>query len=196
MSKIEFLLNAIDLKDVPRKGWVLRGVEEPEDVGSHSWGVAFLCSVYVSDTDLDEAKVLKMAIVHDVAEARAGDKAMGEVYQEVTNAERINEEEAAWDSYEEMANVSEFRDLWEELEAKQSPEARFVADMDILDMCLTALKYERQERYDSSGNQTEYDNLDGFFETADNNIQTQLGRNIYENIYEMYQGAKETTPNI
>lgn len=195
MSRIEFLLNAIDLKDVPRKGWVLRGVEEPEDVGSHSWGVAFLCSVYVSETDLDEAKVLKMAIVHDVAEAHAGDKAMGEVYQEVTNAERIDEEEAAWDTYEEMTDVSEFRNLWEELEAKQSPEAKFVADMDILDMCLTALKYERQDRYDSSDDKTEYDNLDGFFKTADNNLQTPLGREIYEDIYNRYQAAKKTTPN-
>lgn len=193
MSRLDFILNAIDLKDIPRKGWVLRGIEEPEDVGSHSWGVAFLSAVYAGDTDLDESKVLKMAIMHDVAEARVGDTAMGEVYQEVSNAERINEEERAWDAFEDLADVAEFRSLWEELETKASPEAEFVADMDLLDMCLTALKYERQDRYDSSESMGEYNDLDGFFETADKNIQTKLGREVYQKIYTKYQAEKGDT---
>lgn len=195
MSKIDFLLSGMELKDTPRKGWILRGVEEPEDVASHSWGVAYLCTVFAPETELDSHKVLKMAVVHDVPEAHAGDKAMGEVYQEVTNAQKIEEEEAAWDIYQEMTDVSELRALWEDLENRQSPEAKFVADMDLLDMCITALIYERQDRYDPSNGQSEFDDLDGFFETADNDIQTQIGRELYEEVYDRYQAAKAGAPN-
>lgn len=190
MRDLDFLLQAIELKDVPRKGWILRGVREPEDVGSHSWGVALLTMMYSRETGLNESKVLKMAVIHDLAEAQTGDRAMGEVYQEITNEQRIDEEQVAWENYERMADVSDFRELWEELESKSSPEAKFVADMDLLDMCLTALKYERQDRYDPSNGREEHDNLDGFFETADNNIQTDIGRDLYSDILNQYLEEK------
>lgn len=192
MSQLDFLLQAINLKDVPRKGWELRGVEAPEKVASHSWGVTLLTINYITETELDELRAIKMAAIHDVAEAKVGDKAIGEVYQEVSDEERVTKEKKAWDEFEEMSDISNWRELWEEFEMKASSEAEFVSDMDLLDMCLTALKYEQQRRYTPSENMEDYDNLDGFFATADKNIETDIGREIYESIYAQYKNAKCT----
>jgi len=190
MSQLEFLLQAIDLKDVARKGWELRGVEAPEQVASHSWGVTLLTMNFVSETELDELRAVKMAVIHDLGEAEAGDKAIGEVYQEVSDEKKITDEVEAWDNFEEMGDIGNWRELWEEFENETSAEAEFVADMDLLDMCLTALKYEREQRYDPSKNTDEYEHLDGFFATADKKIRTEIGRDLYESIYTEYQAAK------
>ncbi|MDH5020381.1 HD domain-containing protein [Halobacterium rubrum] len=190
MGQLEFLLQAIDLKDLARKGWELRGVEAPEKVASHSWGVTLLTMRFVAETELDELRAMKMAVIHDLAEAEAGDRAIGEVYQEVSQEQKVTEEVEAWDNFEEIGDIGNWRELWEEFENETSTEAEFVADMDLLDMCLTALKYERQQRYDSSKNTDDYDHLDGFFATADKKIRTEIGREIYESIRTEYQEAK------
>ena len=36
------LLEALSLKDLARAGWVRAGVQHPESVAAHSWGVAWL----------------------------------------------------------------------------------------------------------------------------------------------------------
>lgn len=191
MSQLDFLTQIIDLKDVTRKGWELRGVENPEMVASHSWGVALLTINYVEDTKLDKIRAIKMALIHDIAEAETGDRAIGEVYQEITDEERVIDEKEAWDMFEELGDTRGWRELWEEFETESSPEAKFVADMDLLDMCLTAVRYEQQQRYDRSQNVEGYENLDGFFVTAEENIQTEIGREAFESIHARYQEVKQ-----
>ncbi|CAK0899040.1 unnamed protein product [Prorocentrum cordatum] len=66
------LREALGLKDVARAGWLRRGVEAPESVAAHSWGVAFLAS-QLCPASLDRGRVLEMSIVHDLAEVRVGD---------------------------------------------------------------------------------------------------------------------------
>lgn len=191
MSQLDSLLEAMNLKDVTRKGWELRGVDSPETVASHSWGVALLTMKFAEGTELDEARAIKMAVIHDLAEAKTGDRAIGEVYQEITDEERIRDEKDAWTEFEDLGNSQSWRELWEEFETESSPEAKFVADMDLLDMCLTAVQYEQQQRYDKSQRAEDYDNLDGFFVTADENIQTEIGRKVLTSIKERYQKAKQ-----
>ena len=70
------------------------------------------------------------------------------------------------------------RALWDEYEAAETNEARFVRDMNLVDMCLQALCYERDHRYDAAtdyANQGGYHRLDEFFATAAPRITTALG---------------------
>ncbi|OYR56353.1 phosphohydrolase, partial [Halorubrum sp. E3] len=41
-AALDAVLAAYDLKDERRTGWQLRGVDDPESVAAHSWGVAYL----------------------------------------------------------------------------------------------------------------------------------------------------------
>ena len=70
----DLILTANRLKVTPRTGWAVRGVPDFESVADHSHGVAFvallLCDLVPGE--FDRAKVLTMAILHDLPiESRA-----------------------------------------------------------------------------------------------------------------------------
>ncbi len=65
-------------------GWLMAGVPAPESVADHNWATALLAMLLVDainqspasqglDAPLDVAHVLKMALVHDLAEAEVTD---------------------------------------------------------------------------------------------------------------------------
>ena len=68
----EELLTLLKLKQLARTGWVRAGVENPESVADHSWGMAIL-ALRLCPQELDLCKVLSMCIMHDVAEILVGD---------------------------------------------------------------------------------------------------------------------------
>src|SRR5215471_4873009 len=71
---LELLLELQLLDRIPRAGFVLRGVADPESVTEHSWHVVFLVWVLGRRiAGLDLARAVEMALVHDLAELRIGD---------------------------------------------------------------------------------------------------------------------------
>ncbi|MEF8806417.1 HD domain-containing protein [Natronomonas sp.] len=190
---IEALTHAYGLKDEIRTGWQLRGIERPESVAAHSWGVSLLV-VRFCPPDLDRERALEIAAVHDVAEAEIGDIATRAETgaQTVEKAEKERRERAAMDG--PLAGLgTDIREVWEAYEARESPEARFVKDMDLLDTCLQALVYEREGRYDpdaDNGHFEEYDALDEFFATSEPRLSTERGRELFERVRERYEAAR------
>lgn len=192
-DRIEALARAYALKDETRTGWELRGIEGPESVAAHTWGVATLVLGFCSP-DLDRERALALAVVHDVAEAETGDVATRaeEGAQAVDPAEKECRERAAMAG--PLSGLGEdVRGLWDEYEARETPEARFVKDADLLDQCLQALVYERAGRYDpgdGNPNFEAYDHLDEFFATAEPRLSTDVGRRLFEEIRSRYEAAK------
>ena len=60
------------LQTTPRTGWVRSGVQQPESVADHMYRMAVL-AMTVAGGEYDHSKLVKMAIVHDLAEALVGD---------------------------------------------------------------------------------------------------------------------------
>jgi putative hydrolase of HD superfamily len=61
------------LKDLSRSGYAFLGSGR-ESIAEHSFTTAFICLVMARlDTDLDGAKLVEMALVHDLHEVRTGD---------------------------------------------------------------------------------------------------------------------------
>lgn len=190
---IEALARSYALKDETRTGWQLRGIEDPESVAAHSWGVTLLV-VRFCPADLDRELALSLAAVHDVAEAETGDIAVrAESGKQETTAEEKQRLEAAAIAGPLAGLGEDVRDLWEIYERRECPEARFVKDMDLLDTCLQALIYEHEERYDPDAdnpNFEEYDRLDEFFATSEPRFSTDRGRELFEAIRSRYEAAK------
>jgi putative hydrolases of HD superfamily len=62
------------LKQLKRQGWVDRGVEQPESVADHSYRLALMTMVIASrDPEIDASRAVRLALVHDLPEALAGD---------------------------------------------------------------------------------------------------------------------------
>lgn len=60
------------LQKQPRTGWVYNGVDKPESIADHMYRMAIL-AMTMAGTEYDQSKLVKMAIVHDLAEAIVGD---------------------------------------------------------------------------------------------------------------------------
>ncbi|WP_435095674.1 HD domain-containing protein [Halorubrum sp. N11] len=200
---IDALLDAYALKDERRTGWQLRGVDAPETVAAHTWGVAYLVLALgdrfrgdLPGLDLDRA--LRLAVVHDVAEAETGDVAT----RADSTAETVDSDAKEAAEREAMADLSEplpdrLRDAWEAYEARESPEAVLVKECDLLDVCLQAVIYERDGRYDPAVGDPdafrEYDDLDEFFATTEPRLRTEIGRELFARLCERYRAARDGT---
>ncbi|MFB6096829.1 MAG: HD family hydrolase [Haloferacaceae archaeon] len=211
-AELDALLAALELKDERRTGWDLRGVDDPETVAAHTWGVAYLCLLYADrvggrvdgegdgpppeDATVDRDRALRMAVLHDVAEAETGDVATraDSTAETPDPAAKERRERAAMGSLlGPFSDEPELRDLWEEYEARETLTAAFVKDMDLVDMCLQALYYERAERYEPGESDAfaEYDRLDEFFATAEPRLRTDVGHALYRAIRERYERVRD-----
>ena len=76
---LQILIELQRLKNVDRTGWSLRGLPpRTESVASHSFGVAVTAMMLADElvsrgTAVDTQRLLRMALLHDWAEARIGD---------------------------------------------------------------------------------------------------------------------------
>jgi putative hydrolase of HD superfamily len=181
---LEALARAFALKDERRTGWELRGIYDPETVAGHSWGVALLCLVYSERAGIDPDHALRLAVIHDIAEAETGDVAT-RVDPEKQTVSTEEKEAREREAIADLADPFDFLSLWEEYEARESPEARFVKDMDLIDMCLQALVYEREERYEKGESDAfeRFEDLDEFFATAEPRLTTDVGRELFSEIH-------------
>lgn len=167
---------AATLKSVPRTGWLDRGVDPTwvESVADHSYAVALLAWTLATErqaqgTALDPARVLALALLHDLAEAETGDLTPydPEAIPGPTDAEarrafldrrhvRDQERSAAKRAAEDAATAElvsvlpaaaagRFADLWDELRRGASAEARFVKEVDRLETFLQSLHYREAD---------------------------------------------------
>jgi 5'-deoxynucleotidase YfbR-like HD superfamily hydrolase len=67
----EVLQAAGRLKTLKRAGWVRVGLPEPESVADHSFRVALLAVLFGPRLGLNGEKLVRLALLHDLAEARA-----------------------------------------------------------------------------------------------------------------------------
>jgi putative hydrolase of HD superfamily len=171
-SDLDHLLEMYRLKTTTRTGWARRGVGDPESVADHSWGTALLCLLLADEAGVDRARAVQMALSHDLAEALTGDIVVNAADPEMDPAEKARLEREAM---ERLAPAPDhrLRRLWEAYEAHADAEARFVRDMDLLDMCIQALIYRREGAAPP-------DRLEEFFASADERIETATGRRLFE----------------
>jgi len=132
--QIDFLLEIDKLKQVFRQTWLL-DVSRYENDAEHSWHIALaavLLTEYGPAGDLDLLRVVKMLLIHDLVEIDAGDTY---AYDEAAGVDQPQRERAAAERIFPMLpddQAAEFRGLWDEFEAQQTPEARYAAAMDCL----------------------------------------------------------------
>jgi putative hydrolase of HD superfamily len=143
---IDALLEAWGLKALPRTGWGLRGIHNAESVAAHSWGIAALVLVFLPD-DLDTARALSYATLHDLAEVRVGDLTPSDGVSPASK--HALERQAMVGLCTALPRGAQLLETWDEYEAQADPEALFVRQLDRLDMALQALLYERTTGVDT-----------------------------------------------
>lgn len=141
------LIEILELKELPRAGWLRAGVAAPESVAAHSWGVAWLV-LALCPAGLDRGRALAMAVVHDLAEVRVGDLTPHDGVDRAEKAAR--EARALVELVAPLPAGDGLATLWREFERGATAEARFVLACDRLDMALQAARYAARDGVDTA----------------------------------------------
>ena len=74
MELLDFFKNSLNLKNISRQGWIDKlFIEQPESVADHSYSMAVMAMVISDLENYDSEKILKMVLLHDLAESKIGD---------------------------------------------------------------------------------------------------------------------------
>jgi putative hydrolase of HD superfamily len=132
VQQIEFIAEVDKLKEIFRQT-INTQSRRPENDAEHSWHLC-LCVIVLAEhantPGLDVLRVLKMVIIHDLVEIDAGDTF---AYDTARMAQQHEREAIAADRIFGLLppeQAQEFRALWDEFEAKQTPEAKFATAVD------------------------------------------------------------------
>ncbi len=133
--RLRFLIEADKMKNVERQTLIADGSRRETDA-EHSWHFALMALTlfdHARNKDkIDLDRVIRMALVHDLVEVYAGDTFC---YDEEANKDKADREKTAADRLfgllpEEQGE--EYRRLWEEFDAKATPDAAYAAAIDRL----------------------------------------------------------------
>ncbi|XP_076288648.1 5'-deoxynucleotidase HDDC2 isoform X2 [Lasioglossum baleicum] len=127
-----------------RTGWVIRNVPDPETIAGHMYRMAMLSFLVDNDEQLDKVKIMQMALIHDLAECIVGDITP---HCGVSPDEKHRREDAAMETICKLLGNKGpmILEMFREYEKQESPEAKYVKDLDILDLMMQAYEYEKRD---------------------------------------------------
>jgi len=172
-------------KRVYRTGWVKRRIETPETVAEHmyhAWMMAmmFLPDCYPGYDDYSKDKILKLLLIHDVAEAVTGDIEKPKKAEDPARyRDQESQEMGIWllrGSYPSIAAVPESYEVWQLWDNKDDINGRIAHEIDILQTLFQLLTYinEYPECFEES-------DVTRWLRER-NDIRTMPGRNILKNL--------------
>lgn len=127
---LTILSTAERLKDTTRHCYTSKG--RHESVAEHSWMMtlmAFLMREEFPDVNMD--KVIEMCIIHDIGECFTGDIP---VFKKTENDEKMEEKLLyEWVDSLPQATAKEMKNLYDEMEARQTLEAKVYKAIDSLE---------------------------------------------------------------
>ena len=139
---LDLVLELQSLDRLPRAGYVLRGVTDPESVTEHSWHVLFLVwALGRRVPGLDVTRAIEIALVHDLAEVRIGDLPRTAARYFPAGAKAAAESGAIGEILAPLAPEAEA--LHAEYHAAETLEARLVKACDKLQLMIKVAAYER-----------------------------------------------------
>lgn len=148
---LSLLIELQRLKRVDRTGWTLRGMTAgTETVAAHSFGVVATVMLLADNiaargVAIDVERVLRLAVVHDWAEARTGDVPRAALAYFGADA-RKRVERAVFDDMTATLDESlrgRLRVWHEDYEERASLEARLVKAADVIDLLVQVLAFEQ-----------------------------------------------------
>ena len=131
-QQISFMVEVDKLKEVFRQTKLINSGRQENDA-EHSWHLCLtviLLAEHANSPDLNVLHVLKMVILHDLVEIDAGDTF---AYDEAGMVDQHERESVAADRIFGILpadQAAQFRGIWDEFEAQETPEAKFALACD------------------------------------------------------------------
>ncbi|KAI9678238.1 MAG: hypothetical protein M1817_006183 [Caeruleum heppii] len=149
-SPLHFFHLLTRLKTTPREGWRRFNIEHGESISDHMYRMSVLTMLAPSSlsSSINVPHCTKMALVHDMAESLVGD---------ITPMDKVAKDEKSRRERTTMEYITShllgnvdggtagngLMEIWEEYEESKTLEARFVHDIDKMELLLQMMEYER-----------------------------------------------------
>lgn len=155
---LDFLKTAVNLKKISRQGWIDRlSLNNPESVADHSYSMAIMGMVISDLQNYDSEKIIKMILLHDLAESKIGDHTPEELSKEEKKKLENNAFNEIIKNLPDLIKL-QYLQIWQEYQEKNSQESNIVHQIDKLEMALQAKIYEKDGH--------SKDKLESFYESA------------------------------
>jgi len=155
---LDFFKTAANLKKISRQGWIDKlSLDTPESVADHSYSMAVISMVISDLGNYNSEKIIKMVLLHDIAESKIGDYTPEQLSKEKKTELENNTFNEIIKNLPDLIK-SQYLQIWKEYQENTSPESKLVHQIDKLEMVLQANIYKKD------GHSQE--KLESFFESA------------------------------
>lgn len=135
-----FLFETGHLKNIPRSGWLLLGITQPETVAEHSFRVGLIGLTLAALEGADPGRTAALCLMHDVHESRIGDvPSVGRAYVTTAVPEAVTAHQTAGMPDEVSKSLQE---LTAEYETTETLESKVAHDADKIETLLQAAEYQ------------------------------------------------------
>jgi putative hydrolase of HD superfamily len=170
INLLDFFNEVGKLKGMPRRGWVIREIKNPESIAEHTFRVALMAWLFAATKKEKEKmnleKLIKMALIHDLCEVYAGDttpydsilpkdkKEIRKLMKTWPRFSKEKREKLAKEKFDKEKKAlckiienlppslkKEIKNLWLDYEKGLSPEGRFFRQTDRIESFLQATEY-------------------------------------------------------
>jgi len=173
----EFAFFVYELKNIKRSGWKYKlNLDHVESVADHTYAMTVLGMVISDLHGLNTEKIMRMSLLHDLAESITGDM----MPDQITKDEKyMKENNAIRTILGKLPNklTKMYSKIWDELQKKESDEAKFVHELDKLEMLIQAKSYQK------SG--IDKEKIKPFLDSAINDITTEQMKKILKKFIEL-----------
>ena len=142
-SLIELLIQSGGLKRIKRTGWALKGIDDAESVADHTWRMGLMIML-LAPKGLDMQKLLEMNTVHDLGEIGVGD-IKWEAGRRVIGDQRVKQRDeiaSVMRIFDGHAEGKKYISLLKEFNNQKTLEAKFLKQIDKLEMAIQAYEYQ------------------------------------------------------
>ncbi|CCK79498.1 HD domain-containing protein [Desulfobacula toluolica] len=163
------LFEARMLKDLARSGYAFLGSGK-ESIAEHSFITAFICFAMAKmDDDISCEKLVTMALIHDIAEARTGDfNYVEKKYSKVDEAKAVSH------LIKHISFGNDIKNLIDEFNSGETKEAKLARDADQISLVLELKKLD----------DTGAKGLEKWFSDVLKRLETDMGKQMAQSIME------------
>ena len=173
---LDFLKDSANLKSISRQGWIDKlSIKNPESVADHSYSMAIMAMIISDLENYDSEKILKMTLLHDLAESKIGDITP----EQMTPENKMKIENDAFNKIiDQLPEIvkSQYLEIWKEYQNNNSKESLFVHQIDKLEMALQAKIYQKDGKT--------IEDIEPFLESAKRSITEKKLKEIFTKIIE------------
>ena len=170
---LKFYQDIYAIKHKEREGWKRIGVKGVTDtIASHSFGAALIGWVLAKRAGVDENRVIKTLLIHDLIMSHIED--MIPTKKEYSS-KREMENAAAERLLERVPSEikEEFEELFNEYQDEKTDLAQFMRECDKFDTLFQALMYSKE---------LEEDRLTEFLEAYKDKFKSEIGKKVFEEL--------------